>query len=384
MRIEPFKIEVDASVLADLRSRILNTRWPDQLPDAGWDQGTDIAYLRDVLAYWADGFDWREQERRLNELDHFRAEVDGVRIHFVHERARGGDGVPLVLTHGWPSAFVEFLPMLPLLTDPQSHGIDGPGFDVVVPSLPGYGFSERPARAGVTTRHTARLWHALMRGLGYERYGAHGGDFGAGVATYMALDKPERILGLHLGNLEIPPYTGEGSRPLSDAERECLAQNARWAERERGYSAIQSTKPQTLGYALNDSPAGLAAWILEKWRSWTDSGGRPESRLSRDSLLTLVTLYWVTQTITPSIRDYFDNRWHADPLGPDDFVDVPTAVTVFRNHFVPEGTPPREWAERLYNVRRWTPMPRGGHFAPAEEPELLARDIAAFFGELSS
>jgi len=384
MHVEPFSIDVDQEVLDDLRTRIRNTRWPHQLPDAGWDQGTDIAYLRDVLAYWADGFDWREQERRLNELDNFRADVDGVRIHFVHERARGEGALPLILTHGWPSAFVEFLPVLPLLTDPRSHGIDGPGFDVVVPSLPGYGFSERPARAGVTTRYTARLWHALMRGLGYERYGAHGGDFGAGVATYMALDKPERILGLHLGNLEIPPYTGEGSRPLSDAEREYLAQNAAWAERERGYSAIQSTKPQTLGYALNDSPAGLAAWILEKWRSWTDSGGQPESRLSRDFLLTLMTLYWVTQTITPSIRDYFDNRWHAGPLGPDDFVEVPTAVTVFDNHFLPEGTPPREWAERLYNVRRWTPMPRGGHFAPAEEPELLARDIAAFFGELSS
>ena len=331
MHVEPFSIDVDQEVLDDLRTRIRNTRWPDQLPDAGWDQGTDIAYLRDVLAYWADGFDWREQERRLNELDHFRAEVDGVRIHFVHQRARGGDGVPLVLTHGWPSAFVEFLPVLPLLTDPRSHGIDGPGFDVVVPSLPGYGFSERPARAGVTTRYTARLWHALMRGLGYERYGAHGGDFGAGVATYMALDEPEPMLGLHLGNLEIPPYTGEGSRPLSDAERECLAQNARWAERERGYSAIQSTKPQTLGYALNDSPAGLAAWILEKWRSWTDSGGQPESRLSRDFLLTLVTLYWVTQTITPSIRDYFDNRWHVAWLVRNSRRAAPYSLTVVLN-----------------------------------------------------
>ena len=382
MRVEPFSIDIDQDVLDDLRTRIQGTRWPHRSPGAAWEQGTDIDYLRDLLAYWADGFDWREQERRLNELDHFRAEIDGVRIHFVHERARGGDGLPLILTHGWPSAFVEYVPLVPLLTDPLSHGIDGPGFDVVVPSLPGYGFSGRPPTTGATTRHTARLWHALMRGLGYERYGAHGGDFGAGVATYMALDQPEPMLGLHLGNLEIPPYTGEGSRPLSDAERDYLAQDARWAERERGYSAIQSTKPQTIGYALNDSPAGLAAWVLEKWRSWTDSGGQPESRLSRDFLLTLVTLYWVTQTITPSIRDYYDNRWHADPLGPEDFVDVPTAITVFDNHFVPEGTPPRQWGERLYNVRRWTPMPRGGHFAPAEEPELLARDIAAFFGEL--
>src|SRR5437764_7520488 len=308
MRMEPFSVDIDQEVLDDLRTRIQGTRWPDRSPGAAWEQGTDIDYLRDVLAYWADGFDWREQERRLNELDHFRAEVDGVRIHFVHERARGGDGLPLILTHGWPSAFVEYVPLVPLLTDPVSHGIDGPGFDVVVPSLPGYGFSGRPPTTGATTRHTARLWHALMRGLGYERYGAHGGDFGAGVATYMALDQPEPMLGLHLGNLEIPPYTGEGSRPLSDAERDYLAQDARWAERERGDSASQSTQPQTLGYALHDSPAGLAAWVLEKWRSWTDFGGQPESRVSRDFLLTLVPRYWVTQRITPSIRDYYDNR----------------------------------------------------------------------------
>ena len=383
MHSQPFTIQVDDRVLSDLRDRIRNTRWPAQLPDAAWEQGTDVDYLRDVLAYWAEGFDWRERERELNELDQFLAELGGTRIHYVHERAPGGDGTPLILTHGWPSTFVELLPLVPLLTDPGAHDIDGPAFDVVVPSLPGYGFSERPARMGVTTRETAALWHRLMRGLGYERYGAHGGDFGAGVATYMALDDPRPILGLHLSNLEVDPHTGEGSRPLTDAEREFLAQNRRWAERERGYSAIQSTKPQTLAYALNDSPAGLAAWILEKWRSWSDSGGDLESRFSRDFLLTIVTLYWVTQTITSSMRDYYDNRWgDLYAFGPGEFVEVPTAVAVFANQFVPEGTPPREWAERLYDVRRWTPMPSGGHFAAAEEPELLARDIAAFFAEL--
>jgi pimeloyl-ACP methyl ester carboxylesterase len=380
--VEPFEIRIGDDVLADLHRRIRNTRWPDQVPGIGWDQGTDLDYLRELCAYWEEGFDWRAQERELNRFAHFRAELDGVRVHFVHERARSGSGVPLILSHGWPSSFVELLPLVPLLTDPAANGIDGPAFDVVIPSLPGYAFSERPRRTGVTTRYTAALWHQLMRRLGYERYGAQGGDFGAGVATYMALDQPEPMIGVHLSNLEVPPYSGPGSRPLSEAELVYLAENQRWADVERGYSAIQSTKPQTAGYGLNDSPAGLAAWILEKWRSWTDSGGDLDSRFSPDFLLTTVTLYWVTGTITSTLRDYYDNRWSAVPLGPDDFVSVPTAVAVFANQHVPEGEPPREWVERLYDVRRWTPMPRGGHFAPAEEPELVARDVASFFAGL--
>ena len=232
---------------------------------------------------------------------------------------------------------------MPLLTDPRAHGIDGPAFDVVIPSLPGYGFSERPHRTGVTTRYTAGLWHHLMRGLGYERYGAGGGDFGAGVTTFMALENPAPMLGIHITTSEVSPYHGPGSRPLTDAESAFLEATRRWEDSERGYSAIQSTKPQTLAYGLNDSPAGLAAWILEKWRSWTDSGGDLDSRFSRDFLLTMVTLYWVTQSITTSMRDYFDNRWSAVPLGPDDRVAVPTAIAGFDNHFVPEGEAPREW-----------------------------------------
>jgi pimeloyl-ACP methyl ester carboxylesterase len=380
--VAPFSIAIADEVLEDLRQRIRRTRWPDQVPGAGWSQGTELEFLKKLLADWAEGFDWRAQERDLNRFRHCSADIEGVRIHFVHEKARGGSGIPLILTHGWPSCFVEYLRVVPLLTDPAAHGIGGPAFDVVIPSLPGYGFSRRPPRTGVNYRSTAGLWRQLMRALGYERYGAGGGDFGAGVASYMALDEPERVMGLHLTNLELPPYLGPGSRPLSQAERAYLAENQRWADVERGYSAIQSTKPQTVGYGLNDSPAGLAAWILEKWRSWTDSGGDVEARFSREFLLTLLTIYWATQTITPSMRDYVDNRFHGAPLGGKDLVRVPTAVAVFAHEHVPEGEPPREWAERLYAVRRWTRMPRGGHFAPAEEPELVARDIAAFFGSL--
>ncbi len=377
--ISPFSIYLEEAVLADLRARIHQTRWPDQIPGIGWEQGTNLDELRQLLGYWAGGFDWRAQERALNTFHHFRAELDGVRIHFVHERAPNGQGIPVILTHGWPSTFIELLPLVPLLTNPAAHGLAGPAFDVILPSLPGYGLSERPARTGVTYRFVAALWHRLMHGLGYTRYGAGGGDFGAGVATFMALDDPAPLLGLHLSNLELTPYTGPLSRPLSEAERRYLAQSEAFWQVDGGYKAIQSTKPQTLGYGLNDSPAGLAAWILEKWRSWSDCRGDLTTRFSRDFLLTTLTLYWATQTITPSMRDYFDNRWFGVTLGPADVVQVPTGIAVFAHQFVDEGEPPREWAERLYTVRQWTVMPRGGHFAPAEEPELLARDIATFF-----
>jgi pimeloyl-ACP methyl ester carboxylesterase len=383
-RITPFSISVDAETLSDLRRRIRDTRWPDSAPGAAWEQGTDRDDLRRLLAYWADAFDWRAQERALNAIPQFQAELDGVRIHFVHVRAKHGNGIPLILSHGWPSTFVELLPLVPFLTDPGAHGIEGPAFDVVIPSLPGYGFSERPARVGVNYRHVAGLWHRLMRGLGYARYGAGGGDFGAGIATFMAMEDPAPMIGIHLSNLEISPYAGPGARPLSAAEKTYLERNEAFWQEERGYKAIQSTKPQTLAYGLNDSPAGLAAWILEKWRSWADSAGNLDRRFSRDFLLTTVTIYWVTQTIASSMRDYFDNdNWRFRvTLGPGDFVSVPTGIAVFANTFVDEGTPPREWAERLYDVRRWTLMPDGGHFAPVEEPELLARDIAAFFADL--
>jgi pimeloyl-ACP methyl ester carboxylesterase len=380
MRIEPFTVDVSDQVLQDLDARIRNARWPESAPGAPWAQGMDRAYLQALLDYWTRGFDWRAQERMLNGFQHFRAEVDGVSIHFVHARAQQGDGIPMILSHGWPSTFVEMLPLVPLLTDPHAHGIDGPAFDLVVPSLPGYGFSERPAHP-VTYRYTAGLWHSLMRGLGYEHYGAGGTDFGAGVSTFMALVDPLPLIGLHLTNLELSPYLGPDAQPLSDAEAAYLRRTARWDETEGAYRAIQSTKPQTLAYGLNDSPGGLAAWILEKWRSWSQSGGDLDAHFSRDFLLTTVTMYWVTSTIAPSMRDYFDNRrWQGEAhLAADDFVSVPTAIASFPNMLIPEGEAPRGWAERMYNVQRWTSMPRGGHFAAAEEPLLVARDIAAFF-----
>jgi pimeloyl-ACP methyl ester carboxylesterase len=356
VHVERFAVEIPEPTLEDLRERIRSTRWPPPSPEPGWEQGTELEYLRGLLGYWADGFDWRAQERRLNEHEHFVA--DG--IHFVHVR-RGG--IPLILTHGWPSTFVEHLQLVPHLD----------GFDLVIPSLPGYGFSQRPSRT--TTRDTARLWHKLMHGLGYERYGAQGGDFGAAVTAYMALDDPEPLLGIHLHQIDTPPHV---DAPATDAEREYLNAVAAWDAVERGYSSIQSTKPQTVAYGLNDSPAGLAAWIVEKWRSWSQD----LEQIDRDVLLTNLTIFWATGTIATSMRDYYDQRRHGHTMGPHDRIAVPTAVALFANELVSEGTPPREWAERLFNVVRWTPMPRGGHFAPVEAPELLARDIAEFFSGL--
>jgi pimeloyl-ACP methyl ester carboxylesterase len=379
MSIQAFTINLAQSTLDDLRERLARTRWLDEIEGADWDYGTNLAYLKELVDYWQRTFDWRTQEAKLNAFPQFRTEVDGVHIHFVHERARRGSGIPLILTHGWPSTFIELLPLVPLLTDPAAHGIDGPSFDLVIPSLPGYGWSSRPNRRGVNTRSTAGLWHRLMQRLGYERYGAGGGDFGAAVATFMALSEPKPLLGIHLSNLELAPFTGPGSRPLSEAERTYLTQYRHWSELDGGYKAIQSTRPQTLSYGLNDSPVGLAAWIVEKFRAWSDCDGDVERSFSKDELLTTIMIYWGTQTMPTSIRDYFDNRWYGITPGPEDFVKVPTAVAVFAHQFVSDGTPPREWAERLYNVCQWTPMPSGAHFAPTEEPELLARDIATFF-----
>jgi pimeloyl-ACP methyl ester carboxylesterase len=370
---DPYLVHVADDVLDDLHARIRHTRWPDPAPGPAWSQGTDLGYLRDLLAYWADGFDWRAREAELNRYEHHLADLDGVRVHFVHHRAPGGGRPALILTHGWPSTFIELLPLVDRLGDE---------YDLVVASLPGYAFSPRPPRVGVDRAYVAGLWHSLMQGLGYGRYGAHGGDFGAGVATYMALTDPDRLIGIHLSTPELDPYTGPGTPPLTDEEAAYVAHVERWNSTERGYSAIQSTRPQTLGYGLTDSPAALAAWVLEKWRLWSDSDGDLDTRFGRDTLLTMLTVMWASGSITSSMRDYFDNRWHGTTIGPDDFVRVPTAVAVFDHAFVPEGTVPRSWYERLYAVRRWTVFPRGGHFAAGEEPDLLAGDIGAFFGDL--
>ena len=359
--MEPLRIHVADEVLDDLRARLRQTRWPDQVRGIGWRQGTELEWLRRLVSYWANEFDWRAWERKLNALEQFT--WNG--IHFVHQRAASGRGVPLILTHGWPSSFLDYVDMLPMLEE----------FDVVLPSLPGYGFSPRPAEAGVNYRYVSERWHRLMSELGYSRYGAAGNDFGSGVSTLLAMDHPESVIGLHLTTLESDIAPKVEDAELSDAERSYLAVSRGWDLTERGYSAIQSTKPQTVGYGLNDSPAGLAAYLGEKWHSWSDV--TPPD----DFLCATFTLYWITQSITSSMRDYWDNRWHPVESA---YVGTPTAFGVFAHQKVPEGEPPRSYLERVYNIQRWTVFPRGGHFAPVEEPGAVAGDLTAFFRELSA
>jgi len=375
MPVEPFRIDVPQPVLDDLRDRLARTRWPDQVPDSGWDYGTDLAYMKELVAYWRDGFDWRKQERLLNSFPQFRARVDGIDVHFVHVRGKGPAPVPLLLSHGWPGSFFEMYKVIGPLSDPASHGGDpADAFDVVVPSLPGYGFSGPTAERGVGPARIGEVLHRLMtQELGYERYAAQGGDWGAIISTMIARMFPSAVIGIHLNMLAGRLAEDE---PLSEEERALAAVRARFAQEETGYQRIQGTRPQTLAYGLNDSPAGLAAWIVEKWRAWSDCDGDIETRFTKDEVLTNVTIYWVTGTINSSMRLYYESG-HARPALPmTEKVAVPVGVADFPREIYRAS---RRQAERTYNVRHWTTMPRGGHFAAVEEPDLLVADVQEFF-----
>lgn len=378
--IEPFTIAIDEKALSDLRDRIKRTRWPTNGAAEGWDRGADLGYLRSLLTTWADDFDWRKQERWLNRLAHHRADIDGVRVHFVHERGNGPAPLPLVLTHGFPSAFVEHLDLLPLLTDPASHGgSPEDAFDVVVTSLPGYGFSDSLGEP-VLEGKVADMWCRLMRdGLGYTRFGAHGSDVGSGVTIQLGLRHPEHLVGIHLSAFYLYPPP----EPWPPAVREFMERQRRERAEDVAYSRMQSTKPQTVAYGLTDSPAGLAAWIVDLFRAFSDCGGNIESRFTRDQILTNLTIYWVTSTIGPSMRGYYDFEHFETPPPPGTRVQVPSGFAVFADSYRPgSARTPRELAEHAFNITRWTEMPRGGHFGALEEPQLLAEEIRAFFRPL--
>jgi pimeloyl-ACP methyl ester carboxylesterase len=379
MQINPFQISIPQEILDDLRERLERTRWPDEVLEAGWRYGANLEYMRELADYWRTKFDWRAEEARLNSFANYQAVVEQFRIHFVHEYGKGSNPIPLLITHGWPSSFVEMLELIPMLTDPANHGgDDSDSFDVIVPSVPGYGFSERPLQAGMTRWHVAELWSKLMDGLGYEKFGLHANDIGAVISGWLAIDLPEKVIGLHTMMPTFPPPSfDETQSPMTEAERAFQAFVDTWDRDEGGYQAIQTTRPQTLAYGLNDSPVGLMAWIVEKWRAWTNPDENIEDYFSKDELLTNVMIYWVTETANSSIRSYYERAHDTRTLSPNDKIRVPTGVALTMEAV---ERAPREWVERRYaDIRRWTEFSSGGHFLAAENPEMLAAEIRGFF-----
>lgn len=383
LKAVPFRIEVPDPELHDLRERLDRTRWPEPEPVPDWSQGVPLAYLRELCRYWATQYDWRATEARLNDLPQFRAEIDGLGIHFVHVRSPYPDALPLVLTHGWPGSFLEFRKVLGPLTDPVAHGgAADDAFHVVCPSLPGYGFSDKPPRTGWNVERIARAWAALMAGLGYRRYGAAGGDWGTSVSTSIGQQDLEHCAGLLLTPpIAAPDPTTFGD--LTDSERAALAALEHAAEWEDGYSAEQATKPQTVGYGLVDSPAGLCAWIVEKFWSWVDHPGDLHQVLTRDEVLDTVTLYWLTRTGASAARLYWESirqvqKWFTEAT--PDTVAVPTGGVVFPRDL---PRPSRRWAARRYaDIRYWREHASGGHFAALEQPDLLVGDLRSFFRDV--
>ena len=382
MAVQPFTIDVPDSILEDLKSRLERTRWPDELPGTNWEYGSNLDYVKELVEYWRAKFDWRAQERLLNSFSHFKTEVEGLDIHYIHEKGKGPNPIPLVITHGWPGTFFEMYKVIPMLSDPARHGGDpADAFDVVAPSMPGYGFSAHTTERGLDVLAIGDLWAKLMSdNLGYPRFGAQGGDWGAIVTAKLGLSHSDKVIGIHSTFISRPtPYMGPGSRELSEAEKAMFQQRTDWQAAEGGYAHIQGTKPQTLSYGLNDSPAGLAAWIVEKYRTWSDCGGDVETRFTKDELLTTITIYWVTQSIGSATKLYYESLRETWRLAQGERIEVPCGIAVFPSEI---SVPPREWAERSYNVQQWTVMPSGGHFAALEEPVRLVEDIRNFFRPL--
>ena len=372
----PFRIDVPDAVLDDLRRRLGATRWPEPEPVDDWSQGVPLRYLQEVCEYWANEYDWRVREAALNRFEQFVTTIDGLDIQFIHRRSPSPAALPLVITHGWPGSVAEFAGVIDPLADPAAHGGDAAdSFHVVCPALPGFGFSGKPDVTGWGVEHIARAWCELMERLGYPRFAAQGGDWGGHVTTMLGANHADRLVGIHLNMPIARPTPDELADIADDVEQDAVDARSAYEREDSGYAKQQSTRPQTLGYGLTDSPAGQAAWILEKFARWMDCGGYPENVVSRDELLDTVMIYWVTASATSSARIYWESFRKVAP----GFVPVPTGVAAFPKEIVPAA--PR-WVRRRYNLVRWTDMPRGGHFAAWEQPQLFVDDVRAFFRDL--
>ena len=381
--METFTVEIPENVLDDLKFRLGNIRWPPDFANEDWSYGTNLNELKVLCSYWQNDFDWRVQEEKINQYENFKVDIEGIPIHFLHARGKGPQPKPLILSHGWPWTFWDFNKLIDPLTDPVSFGgAAEDAFDVVVPSLPGFGFSSPLSKAGVNAWVTADLWDHLMRDvLGYNRYYAQGGDWGAILTAQLGHKYAEHLYGIHLNltfPLGFPHESFPGLETYASEESHWFERTAKFFAEDSGYSSIQGSRPQTLSYGMHDSPAALAAWILEKRRSWSDSKGDVYSRFSADDLCTTFTIYWVTQTFFTSARYYYE--FFADPWKPTHserpVVKAPTSVAVFPEELFMVS---KQWATEYYNLKRWMPMPHGGHFAPMEEPELLVDEIRSAF-----
>lgn len=371
--IRPFRIDVAEEVLDDLRDRLRRTRWPEREPVDDWSQGAPLDWIREVCTYWGERYDWRAREAALNRFSQSVTAIDGLDIHFVHVRSPHTDAMPLVITHGWPGSIVEFHKVIEPLTDPVRFGGDpADAFHVVCPSLPGFGFSGKPSVTGWGVERIAGVWARLMKRLGYDRYGAQGGDWGSAVTAAIGAQDPDHCLGIHVTMaMSARPRTDQPPTPQAERALKGIEYYRQW---DSGYSKQQSTRPQTIGYALTDSPAGQAAWVLEKFWAWTDCDGHPENVLTRDELLDNVMLYWVTATAASSARLYWES-FGKRPAHPA--IDVPTGVAVFPKEIV---SPVRDWmTDRYRNITHWSEMPKGGHFAAFEQPEAFIADVRKFF-----
>jgi pimeloyl-ACP methyl ester carboxylesterase len=378
--LRPFRVDVPQAELDDLRDRLARTRWPDDYEGVGWDYGTDLATMKELATYWRDGYDWRRQEAYLNSFPHFTAELNGEELTFIHVRGTGPDPIPLLLLHGWPDSVCRYLKLIPLLTDPASHGGD-PGicFDVVVPWLIGrYRGGSRAPRSGLFRHIAEQLWTLMTRELGYQRFGAAGGDGGSVIAQLLGVHHPDSVLGVHLTDLGFMISFAQFP-DLSEAEQRYFGELQGWSMQEGAYAMVQGTKPQTLAFGLNDSPVGFAAWIIEKFRTWSDCDGRLENVYTKDELLTNVMLYWLNGPTARSVS--YREEFTSPSLAPNQQVGVPSALAVPPKDLGP--TMPRELAERnLTDLRRYTVLPHGGHFAAMEYPDVVARDVRAFFADL--
>ena len=371
--ITPFPIAASDEELEDLRRRLRATRWPDPETVDDWSQGIPLDYVKEVCSYWSEKYDWRDREARLNQHPGFRSEIDGVGIHFLHIRSPQEDAMPLVMTHGWPGSIVEFSKVIGPLTDPTAHGGDAAdAFHIVCPTLPGYGFSDKPSESGWGVDKIGAAWAKLMARLGYERYAAQGGDWGSMVTTAVGVQDPDHCLGIHL-NMPVAAPDPDTMSDLTDKEKATLASLGHYQEHESGYSKQQSTRPQTVGYGLVDSPAGQAAWVLEKFWAWTDCDGHPENVLTRDELLDNVMMYWLPGAAASSARLY----WESFAKPPSGVVEVPTGCSIFPKEIIRCS---RRWAEkRFHNIVYWNELEKGGHFAAFEQPETFVNEVRACF-----